>query len=208
MALYTLDDLNGWFGKPVNVTRLYRFVAGRLSARSLHDPEDAVQDIYCRAHRAISSRGGSMDLDNPETWLFTIGCNLAYTHNRTAKRWNTVPISTGDEKDYEDINRSSVILSQDPHDTETLDWKAALAAIEPAAVGMRFNTFMDYMQMRLQGFSYEEIAQAYDVPLGTVKTRIHRGRKELIGRLQEAGVPLEELMGSLQRSGIPLEERL
>ena len=165
------------------VERYQRQVHGLL-VRMVRDPalaEDLAQETLIKAYRAIASFDRSRKFSS---WLFKIAHNTAIDHLRR-NRPSTVPLETpeGDRLDplallAEPENRSPEARARGRDLAEAL--QDALMALRPdyrEAVLLRFQ----------QGLAYEEIADILELPLGTVKTHLHRARKQMAAALREAG---------------------
>ena len=156
---------------------LYRS-ALRLS-RDRADAEDLVQDTYLKAFRAADRFEPGTNL---RAWMFTILHNTARNRFRDRAR------------DTVDINSELVDVapdapppgsSADEVDTpETLLLRQALAPELQAAIDLLPDAFREAVWLRdVEEFSYAEIAQMLEVPLGTVMSRISRGRHLLFESL-------------------------
>jgi len=159
---------------------LYR-TALRMT-RSEADAEDLVQETYIRAFRF---RGQFTLGTNMKAWLFRI---LTNTFINTYRRKTAQPEVT----DLEGIDEFSLYrrmaddraasTSPDPEaellnsvvDTEVTD------ALEELPEKFRTTVLLD-----VEGFSYKEIAEMLGIPIGTVMSRLHRGRKFLQKRLYD-----------------------
>lgn len=144
--------------------------------RNPADAEDLVQDTYLKAFKASDSfRPGT----NLRAWLFTILHNHFLNDRRRA---NTSPVNV----DSETAEKAAAVI---PADAETVEdalvrrvtddqVRAALEALPEA--------FREAVWLRdAEGFSYVEIAEMLKVPVGTVMSRISRGRRLLAGRLSD-----------------------
>lgn len=138
----------------------------RWLTRNDTDAEDVVQEAYLRAFKFFGSfRGG-----DSRAWLLTIVRNTCYTwrqQNRT-KELTTV----FDEELHgteNEISNPETILS------ENLNAELLKKALDKLPV-----EFREVLILReLEGFSYKEIADVANVPLGTVMSRLARARKQL-----------------------------
>ena len=159
---------------------LYR-TARRLS-RDRADAEDLVQDTYLKAFRAA---GRFEPGTNLRAWLFTILHNTARNRFRDRAR------------DTVDVNSEAVDLAADAPppgslagrvDTpETLLLRDILAPELQSAIDALPDAFREAVWLRdVEEFSYAEIATMLDVPIGTVMSRISRGRHLLFERLNPA----------------------
>jgi RNA polymerase sigma-70 factor, ECF subfamily len=131
-----------------------------------HDAEDLVQEAFLRAFKSFSGYYGG----NSRAWLLTIVRNTCYTwlqQNRVLRA--SEPI---DEKLDE--------VELDFADPETLLLRSIDAQIVRQALGELPVEFREVVVLReMEGFSYKEIASVVDLPLGTVMSRLARGRKRL-----------------------------
>ena len=158
------------------------FMPGLYSAalrmtRNRADAEDLVQETYLKAYR---SYGSFTEGTNLRAWLYRILTNTYINNYRAAQRRPEV----ADVEDVEDLylyKRLAGSGGSDPGrsaEDEALDRftdddvKAALEALP--------ETFrMAVLLADVEGFSYKEISEITDVPIGTVMSRIHRGRRAL-----------------------------
>jgi RNA polymerase sigma factor (sigma-70 family) len=151
-------------------SRVYR-LAYRLAGNQ-HDAEDITQDVFIRVFRSLENyTPGTF-----EGWLHRITTNLFLdlVRRRARIRFDALPDDTGDR-----LAGSAPTPEQAYDDTHLdADVQAALAALAPdfrAAVVL----------CDIEGLSYEEIAATLGIKLGTVRSRIHRGRAQLRAALEE-----------------------
>ena len=149
-----------------------------LALRLLNDPAEAadvVQEVFLKVFRNIASFRGQSSL---KTWIYRITVNEA--HN--ARRWffrhrrREVELEAGteEERDWEDViadgSRSPFDMALDREQQAMI--QAALERINPS--------FRDAVVLRdIADLSYEEIGEVLSLSLGTVKSRILRGREAL-----------------------------
>jgi len=151
---------------------LYR-TALRLTRRPA-DAEDLVQDTYLKAFRAVDSFEPGTNL---RAWLFTILHNTF--RNRTRDRARE-PVTA----DSETVERAADLPSQRNETPESLLMRDVLGPELQAAVDDLPDAFRQAVWLRdVEEFSYAEIAAMLDVPVGTVMSRISRGRRLLFERL-------------------------
>ena len=160
----------------------YQRKLARLLSRFIRDPaevEDVTQEAFIKAYRALPAfRGDSAFY----TWLYRIGINTAKNYLMAMGR--RAPTSTEVEAEeaegfeegeqLRDINTpESVLLSNEIAQTVN-------ATIESLPEELR-----RAIQMReIEGMSYEDIAQAMDCPIGTVRSRIFRAREAIAEQLR------------------------
>lgn len=153
-----------------------------LVYRLLEDPSDAadvVQEVFLKVFRNIGSFRGNSSL---KTWIYRIAYNEAWNHRRwfTRHKRQEVGLEREDESSLgfrdvlPDTSRSAFDIVSD-HETQALV-EDAMGDINPA--------FRAAVVLRdMEDLSYEEIAEVLGVSLGTVKSRILRGREALRKRL-------------------------
>ncbi|TAK18814.1 MAG: sigma-70 family RNA polymerase sigma factor [Acidobacteria bacterium] len=159
-------------------TRLVGYLRGLTNADA--DAEDLAQEAFLRAYRSLKGFRGTSSF---RTWLYQIATNLF--RNWLEKRRNQAPIHAGsiDEpapgKD-EAVEPPGELAPEDRHiQRDAIDRAlAALPADQREAVLLR----------DVEGFDYREIAEQLGVPLGTVESRIFRGRARLKELLRSAGL--------------------
>ena len=155
---------------------LYR-TALRLT-RVPADAEDLVQETYLKAFRAAASFEPGTNL---RAWLFTILHNTARNRVRDRAR-DTVAI------DSEAVERAAALSpfgASGPETPESLLLRDTLAPELQGAIDALPEAFREAVWLRdVEEFSYAEIAKMLDIPIGTVMSRISRGRHLLYEHLQ------------------------
>ena len=142
----------------------------RWLAGNDHDAQDVTQEASMRAFRFFGNFRG----DNPRAWLLTIVRNTFYTwlsKNRPAEK--TVELND------EALEIEDVSLNAEAAQSRFADADAVRRAI--AELPTEFREVVVLREM--EGFSYKEIAELTEVPIGTVMSRIARARKLLQKRL-------------------------
>jgi RNA polymerase sigma-70 factor (ECF subfamily) len=139
----------------------------RYLLRDPHEAEDAVQEAFLRAIRHFDGFRGA----DGRAWLLTIVRNACYTQFRRRR-------SGGEKVEFdEDIH------SLEPEASEPEAEFASTLAAESVreGLGRLAFEFREVIVLReLEGLSYKEIAQVAGVPIGTVMSRLARGRKQLL----------------------------
>lgn len=140
-------------------------------ARDIHAAEDLVQETYLRAFRAFESFEYGT---NAKAWLFTI---LRRRFIDTWRRGKRGPLPMADVEDGEG---DALARAPAPEVEDASPWTDVDPAALPAAVESLPDPFRETVRLRdLDGLTYREIAEVLDVPLGTVMSRLHRGREWL-----------------------------
>ncbi|MEO6213957.1 MAG: sigma-70 family RNA polymerase sigma factor [Vicinamibacterales bacterium] len=152
----------------------------RLTRRAA-DAEDLVQDTYLKAFRASSQFARGTNL---KAWLFTILHNTFRNIRRHDGR-NPVAVDSEAVESAPAMDASGAA----PYTPEQLLARATLDADLQAALDSLPDRFRQAVWLRdVEEFSYTEIATMVQVPIGTVMSRISRGRRMLYERLAGARV--------------------
>lgn len=158
------------------LVRLYEGRVYNLCYRMLGDADsaaDAAQDAFISAFRNLRRfRGGSF-----RSWLLRIATNACYDQLRTRQRRPTVSI---DENDDEDDESSPLQLADRGEAPDEYALRRELAnAIQEALGTLPDEQRAILILSDIEGLAYEEIAQITNTNLGTVKSRLSRGRARL-----------------------------
>ena len=132
------------------------------------DAEDIVQDALFSAWRSIASFQGL----SFRAWLFRIATNRALDQLRSRKRRPELPL---DPPDDDDVTWAEPV-APGPDLTQLVGDREALAAVETVLGSLPAEQRTALLLRDVEGFAYEEIAVITSVEIGTVKSRIHRGR--------------------------------
>lgn len=162
------------YQKPV-----FSLILRMIRDRALAD--DLAQESFVKAYRALASFDSRRKFSS---WLFKIAHNSTIDHLRRAK------IPTQPLEDDASEGRSLVEAVEDDsiRSPEDLARSSELGqALEHAISGLRPDYRAVMLLRFVQGFSYQEISEITGLALGTVKTNIHRARKELATQLEESG---------------------
>jgi len=174
-ALSGLDD-NARFRSIVmpHIDEAYRLAHWLTGNRT--DAEDVVQDASIRAFRAIRNYAGG----SARSWVLSIVRNTAYSWLRknrpttvvTVEDLEAVELAQAHPRDKDGDNPEASLIAK--ADADQL--RAAIAALP--------TTFRETLVLRdIEGLDYREIAQATEVPIGTVMSRLARARHRLIAAL-------------------------
>lgn len=147
---------------------LYRH-ALRITGRDV-DAEDVVQDALLSAWRSLASFEGT----SFRAWIFRIATNRALDRLRAKKRRPELPLDPpsddSDESAWPEPAAPGPDLLQIAADRE------ALGVVEEAIAALPEDQRAALLLRDVEGFAYEEIAMITMAEMGTVKSRIHRGR--------------------------------
>ncbi len=156
---------------------LYRLTAEPEEAR------DLTQETFLRAFQSISRFRGDANL---KTWIYRIAVNQArnrWRWWRRRKRDATVSLDATDDRHEQPL--AATLRNEDAVDPEqeTLA-KEREGQLRDALLGLR-RSYREAVILRdVEGFSYEEVADTLQISIGTVKSRISRGRLEMRRKLE------------------------
>jgi len=157
-----------------------------LVCRLMNDPADAsdiVQEVFLKVFRNIRAFRGNSSL---KTWIYRIAVNEAYNHRRWFSRHQRQEVALAAEDGLPSFEDSLADPGRTPFDMAAD--KETRALVEEALEKLNPKFRAAVVLRDIEDLTYEEIATVLDVSLGTVKSRILRGReclrKVLEGRLE------------------------
>lgn len=150
---------------------VFRMVRDRETA------EDLAQDAFVKVLNHIDKYSPEFKFSS---WLFKIANNVAIDHLRR-RRLDTISMDGSPHASTaSEVEATTLNLAADQESAlDELEAKELGSAIERAIAKLRPEYRACIMLRHVEGRSYEEIAATLDLPLGTVKTYIHRARHEL-----------------------------
>ena len=157
------------------------YSAALRMTRNPADAEDLVQETYLKAYRGF---GGFTEGTNLKAWLYRILTNTYINSYRSKKRRpdETELDESEDLYLYRRLGGLEAVAAGRSAEDELMDYftdQEVKDAIESLPEQFRIAVLL----ADVEGFSYKEIAEIVDVPIGTVMSRLHRGRKALQKRL-------------------------
>jgi RNA polymerase sigma-70 factor (ECF subfamily) len=159
--------------------------AAMRMTRNPADADDLVQETYLRAYRGF---GGFTEGTNLKAWMYRILTNTYINQYRKKKR-------RPDESDIDDVEDLYLYrrlgglagATAGRSAEEELFEQITDSNIKEALEALPEQFRMAVLLADVEGFAYKEIAEILDVPIGTVMSRLHRGRKGLQKQLYEFG---------------------
>ena len=158
------------------VTRFERPVYA-LVLRMVHDQataEDLAQEVFVKAFRRLDSYDPSRKL---ASWLFKIAHNTTIDHLRR-NELDVVPLTTPEDDDRGDL-LSILADSASENPAAAAERRDMGRALSRAIASLRPEYRSTVLMRYVDDLSYQEIVEVTGLPLGTVKTNLHRARKEL-----------------------------
>jgi len=159
------------------------YTAALRMTRNPADAEDLVQETFLKAYRSFDRFEEGTNL---KAWLYKILTNTYINSYRAAKRRP----EKADVEDVEDLYMYRRLSELQGLDTGESAEDEVLSRITDDEVKEAIESLPDTFRMAVlladvEGFSYKEIAEITEVPIGTVMSRIHRGRRALQKALTE-----------------------
>src|SRR3954469_19169339 len=143
--------------------------------RNRSDAEDLVQETYLRAYRGFA---GFQEGTNLKAWLYRILTNSYINTYRKKQREPQTVDGPEDVDEWYLCDRLGGQSGEDSAETTVLD-TIPDQAVKDAVESLPERFRLPVLLADVEGFSYKEIAEIMDTPIGTVMSRLHRGRKAL-----------------------------
>lgn len=155
----------------------------RLLSRMINDPaevEDVAQETFIKAYRALPQFRGDSQF---YTWLYRIAINSARNW-QAARHRRPLQIKEYENDEGETFSLEDTLTDSNTPELELVSRQVVHtinAAINQLAPELRTAILL----REIEGLSYEEIAQAMDCPIGTVRSRIFRAREAITKELRQ-----------------------
>jgi RNA polymerase sigma-70 factor (ECF subfamily) len=156
------------------------YSAALRMTRNPADAEDLVQETYLRAYRGFS---GFEEGTNLRAWMYRILTNTFINSYRKKQR-EPVTVQEDDLDEwylYDKLGENGVEPSAEAEVIRSMPDEDVQRALEALPEGFRLAVLL----ADVEGFSYKEIAEILGIPIGTVMSRLHRGRRALEKALWE-----------------------
>ena len=160
----------------------------RLIGRMVRDSDlvqDIAQETFIRAYRALGQFRGEAQF---YTWLYRIAVNTAKKQLMELKRDPVVLMSSLMRNEDDETSAPELELNGQVADAESpeslLASKEIAQAVNDAMEALPKELEQAIALREIEGLSYEEIAQALDCPIGTVRSRIFRAREAISARIK------------------------
>ncbi|OQX68334.1 MAG: hypothetical protein B6A08_10560 [Sorangiineae bacterium NIC37A_2] len=159
----------------------------RLAFRMLGSPEDArdlCQEVFVQVFRSIENFRGDSKLS---TWLFRITVNLSKNQNKYLARRQKKNHSELDEAlGFEAQGASGVTSGEMPAPEEQAVGRQIERIVKEALNSLDEEHRTLVILRDIEGLSYEEVAEIAELPIGTLKSRLHRARATLRQKIEAA----------------------
>jgi len=168
-------ELIGRYQRPV-FSLIYRIVRDREKA------EDLAQDSFIKVLNAIDRYDPQYKFSS---WIFKIAHNTALDHLRRREPETLSLDGSPHARTAAEVEATTITPESTDENPEQYAENRELGGEIEVAIGtLRAEYRTAILLCHVEGRAYEEIAEIMNVPLGTVKTYIHRGRKELMKKLE------------------------
>ncbi|MGD2051524.1 MAG: sigma-70 family RNA polymerase sigma factor [Acidimicrobiia bacterium] len=155
------------------------YSAALRMTRNPTDAEDIVQETFLKAYRAYHTfREGT----NLKAWLYRILTNTYINRYRKQQR-RPSEVELGDLQDFYLYRRLGEETGAEPSAEDSVLDQIVDTDVKEALELLPEHFRLPVLLADVEGFSYKEIAQIIDIPIGTVMSRLHRGRKALQKKL-------------------------
>jgi RNA polymerase sigma-70 factor, ECF subfamily len=166
---------------------LYQAPIYNIAYRVLGDPceaAEAVQETFMKIYKGIKTFRGESGL---KTWIYKIAISESLNRQRWWKRWRRHATVSLDEPIRPTLNSSALLEVPDsqPSPEITCAAKETEETVQKALNALSYEFRIVVVLRDIEGLSYEEIAELLKISLGTVKSRLWRGRLELKKRLHD-----------------------
>jgi RNA polymerase sigma-70 factor, ECF subfamily len=154
----------------------YQHRIANLITRYVRDQDevlDVTQEVFVKAYRAMNNFRGDAQF---YTWLYRIAINTAKNFLVAKSRR---PPDTDIDVDEREFSEQSVVISEESNPEDQLSGEQLKQVLQRALEDLPEELRVALMLREFDGLSYDEIAQVMDCPVGTVRSRIFRGRESI-----------------------------
>ena len=154
----------------------YQHRIANLITRYVRDQDevlDVTQEVFVKAYRAMNNFRGDAQF---YTWLYRIAINTAKNFLVAKSRR---PPATDIDVDEREFSEQSVVISEEGNPEDQLSGEQLKRVLQKALEDLPEELRVALMLREFDGLSYDEIAQIMDCPVGTVRSRIFRGRESI-----------------------------
>ncbi len=155
------------------------YSAALRMTRNPADAEDVVQETFLKAYRAYHTFKEGTNL---KAWLYRILTNTYINRYRKQQR-RPSEVELGDLQDFYLYRRLGEETGAEPSAEDSVLDQIVDTDVKEALESLPEHFRLPVLLADVEGFSYKEIAQIIDIPIGTVMSRLHRGRKALQQKL-------------------------
>lgn len=165
------------------LVRRYQHRVYNHAIRMVRHPDDAAdltQEVFLKVYASLERFRGQASF---QTWLYRVTANLCVDRHRSGRRSPQVTSSLDAPTETEDGEVEAAIPDWDLNPEQSALTAELRQEVQTAVLALSDKLRAVVVMHDLQGLSYEEIAEALEIPLGTVKSRLFNARAELRERL-------------------------
>jgi RNA polymerase sigma-70 factor (ECF subfamily) len=167
--VYAFEQIVHRYKDPL-INFIYHYLGNRI------DAEDVIQETFLRVYR---NKHLYRNIAKFSTWIYTIASNLAKTELRRRRRRRVLSLT---QMGYDDKDYDLPDVFSSPERIVGGEMKEQIIKEEIEALPVKFREVV--VLRDIQEFSYEEISKILNIPIGTVKSRVNRGRLRLQKKLK------------------------
>jgi RNA polymerase sigma-70 factor (ECF subfamily) len=183
MAVKTDPDAHA---QPIDAETLYRahgpFVASFLRHMGTQesDLDDSVQDVFIIAHRKGGYQPGSA---SPRTWLASLAFRVVLARRRARARRPKTDATV------------DTLSDESPSPAHVVEARRALQRVQAVLEHLSLEHRAAFILHEIEGESCERIAEMWDVPVGTIYSRLHHARKRFLEMYGRSALPTDTNRG-------------
>lgn len=155
------------------------FFMMKKMVHNVDDAEDLTIESFGKAFNLLDNYTGKFAFS---TWLFKIATNHCIDFIRKQKKLTLLSIDEGSD---DDILPSQYIISENPDPEEKMIWQQKGELLNDFIKRLHPDYQIIIKMKYFQGYSYIEIAEELEIPLGTVKARLYRSKELLLSTLKD-----------------------
>ena len=145
---------------------------------SAEEAREAAQEAFVHAYQKLDTFQGTAAFS---TWLYRIAVNAAFSRQRRTRRYRASLNGTDGAAGYEPVDHRA-----DADPSQPIEQQETQRIVQDALAALPEEFRIALVLKEMEGLCYEEIAEIVGVPIGTIRSRIHRGRNELREKLRIA----------------------
>src|SRR5438552_5687713 len=165
---------------------LYKATVYNIAYRILGDPceaADAVQETFMKIYKGIKNFRGESGL---KTWIYKIAIAETLNRQRWWQRWRRkVALSLDEPISFREYSKSMELPDSRRGPEASFAARETEHAVQEALNTLKLDFRIVVVLRDIEGLSYEEIAETLRISIGTVKSRLWRGRLELKNKLHD-----------------------
>ena len=155
---------------------------------SYEDASELTQDVFVKVHKSISKFRGTSKFT---TWLYAVAANTCRNRLRKTRKiafYESQSLDLPAAPDSAETRKDRVVSDHGANPSQDLSQRDTTTAIERCIPALPPDYAAAIVMKDIQGLAYQEVAEALNCSLGTLKSRLFRGRRILREKLQLLGI--------------------